>query len=146
VYSDGTRIPVKQLNESMIRQFRAANKPFCHVRSIEPIIAYMRHCFLCFHPLTNQGRTGDACTTRSLAAALNPLSPFAPRPAICWRACELACSVKRAHLERPAVQDSHCLTAPADVARRCQTRPQDSPTLHVQRTPKFGAFLIHMVG
>ena len=35
VYSSGVRVPVKQFDWSIIRQFRSANKPFYGERSIE---------------------------------------------------------------------------------------------------------------
>src|SRR5438128_12115263 len=78
----------------------------------------MCHDCLCLHPLANQGRAGNACTTRSLDAALGPLGASTPPPAICWRAFAPTCSDKTPRLERPAAQDRHRPAAHADVARR----------------------------
>jgi hypothetical protein len=106
----------------------------------------MPHHFLCLQPLANQGYIGNTCTTRSLQAALGSPRHFYPAFYHLLVAYTPVCSDKMLRLERLAAQDAHHLTAHVGVARRCHTRPQNSPTCRVQCSPKFGAFLVHPVG
>jgi hypothetical protein len=106
----------------------------------------MPHHFLCLQPLVNQGYIGNICATRSLQAALGSPRHFYPAFYHLLVAYTPVCSDKMLRLERLAAQDAHHLTAHVGVARRCHTRPQNSPTCRVQCSPKFGAFLVHAVG
>lgn len=104
------------------------------------------HHFLCLHPLVNQCHVGSTCEPRSLEAMLGSPAGFFPASYHLLAACASVCSDKMLRLERPAAQDTHYSTAHVGVARCHHTHPQDSPTCRGQCSPKFGAFLFHVVG
>jgi hypothetical protein len=140
VYSDGARVPAKPFDQSMICQSRAANKPFCGARSIKTVYYLCAITFCASISWQIKAVQGAHAQLEAWTRRLPPLNPSTPRPAICWRACVPSCPDKTPRLERPAAPDTHRLTGHADVARRCHTRLQDSPTLRVQCSRNLKSF------
>jgi hypothetical protein len=145
VHAGGTQVPVKLLDRSIVRQTRAESKPFCSARGMGPRCCLCAMTFLASIPWQIKVVQGTHAQPEDWKRCLASLPSSPPPPAICWRAFAPAFSDKTPRLERPAAQDTHRLTMQVDVARRCHTRPQDSPTWRVPCAAKFGSFLSRVI-